>query len=252
MSGFGFWSHDIGGFEGTPSASLFKRWLAFGLLSSHSRLHGSSSYRVPWLFDEEAVDVLRLFTRLKLRLMPYLYEVARTAHAEGVPMMRAMVLEFPDDPGCAHLERQYMLGPDLLVAPVFNDDGDISYYVPEGTWTHYLSGQRVTGPRWVREQHGFSSVPLLVRPGAVIPVGAVDDRPDYPYADGVTLCAYGLEHGARVTVPVGDATFTVVREGDTLRATSSDPATPWALAAGERIARAAAGTGFLSLELESE
>ena len=76
LSGFGFWSHDIGGFEGTPSPALFKRWVAFGLLSSHSRLHGSPSYRVPWLFDEEAVDVLRLFTRLKLRLMPYLYEAA--------------------------------------------------------------------------------------------------------------------------------------------------------------------------------
>jgi alpha-D-xyloside xylohydrolase len=204
---------------------------------------------VPWLFDEESVDVLRLFTRLKLSLMPYLYEAARTAHAEGLPMMRAMVLEFPDDPGCAHLERQYMLGPDLLVAPVFDDQGDVSYYVPEGTWTHFLSGRTVTGPRWVRERHGFLSVPLLVRPGAVIPVGAVQDRPDYDLADGVTLRVYGLERGRQVTVPVGDVTFTVVREGDTLRATCSDPAAAWALAAGERTARAQAGTGFLSLEL---
>ncbi|MFF3447101.1 alpha-xylosidase [Streptomyces sp. NPDC002667] len=251
MSGFGFWSHDIGGFEGTPTPALFKRWIAFGLLSSHSRLHGSSSYRVPWLFDEEAVDVLRLFTRLKVGLMPYLYEAARTAHAEGVPMMRAMVLEFPDDPGCAHLERQYMLGPDLLVAPVFSDEGDVSYYVPEGTWTPYLGGEPVTGPRWVRERHGFLSVPLLVRPGAVIPVGAVDDRPDYDHADGVTLRAYGLERGARVTVPVGPVTFTVVREGNTLRASCSDPSAPWGLAAGGREARAGAGTGFLSLDLES-
>jgi alpha-D-xyloside xylohydrolase len=110
----------------------------------------------------------------------------------------------------------------------------------------------VTGPRWVRERHGFASVPLLVRPGAVIPVGAVDDRPDYHYADGVTLRAYELRQGARVTVPVGDVTFTVVREGRTLRASCSDPAAPWALASGERTARAAAGTGFLSLERESE
>ncbi|MEU9784193.1 alpha-xylosidase [Streptomyces phaeochromogenes] len=252
LSGFGYWSHDIGGFEGTPTPALFKRWLAFGMLSSHSRLHGSSSYRVPWLFDEEAVDVLRLFTRLKLRLMPYLYEAARTAHTEGVPMMRAMLLEFPDDPGCAHLERQYMLGPDLLVAPVFSDDGEVSYYVAEGTWTHFLTGRTVAGPRWVREKHGFSSVPLLVRPGAVIPVGAVDDRPDYPHADGVTLHVYGLDRGAQVTVPVDGVTFTVVREGDTLRASSSDPSAPWALAAGERVARAKAGTGFLSLELGPE
>ncbi|MCX5524421.1 alpha-xylosidase [Streptomyces bobili] len=250
LSGFGFWSHDIGGFEGTPTPALFKRWLAFGLLSSHSRLHGSSSYRVPWLFDEESVDVLRHFTRLKLRLMPYLYEAARVAHEEGTPVMRAMVLEFPDDPGCAHLERQYMLGPDLLVAPVFSDEGDVTYYVPEGTWTHYVTGRTVTGPRWVRERHDAMSVPLLVRPGAVLPVGAHADRPDYAHADGVTLRTYGLERGARVTVRVGEVTFTVVREGDTLRASCGDPVAPWALAAGDRLAHAGAGTGFLTLELD--
>ncbi|GAQ56372.1 alpha-xylosidase [Streptomyces acidiscabies] len=249
LSGFGYWSHDIGGFEGTPTPALFKRWLAFGLLSSHSRLHGSSSYRVPWLFDDESVDVLRLFTRLKLRLMPYLYEAARTAHEEGVPVMRAMVLEFPDDPGCAHLERQYMLGGDLLVAPVFNDEGDVRYYVPEGDWTDFFTGRTVTGPRWVRETHGFLSVPLLVRPGAVIPVGAHADRPDYPYADGVTLRTYGLERGAQVTVRAGEVSFTVVREGNTLRASSSDPVAPWSLAAGDRVARAEAGCGFLTVEL---
>ncbi|WP_460066265.1 alpha-xylosidase [Streptomyces sp. YKOK-I1] len=249
LSGFGFWSHDIGGFEGTPTPALFKRWLAFGLLSSHSRLHGSSSYRVPWLFDEESVDVLRHFTRLKLRLMPYLYDVARVAHEEGLPVMRAMVLEFPDDPGCAQVERQYMLGPDLLVAPVFSDEGDVAYYVPEGTWTDFLTGRTVTGPRWARERHGFRSLPLLVRPGAVLPVGAHADRPDYPHADGVTLRTYGLERGTEVTVRVGDTVFTVVREGDTLRASAGDSPAPWALAAGDRVARAEAGTGFLTLEL---
>ncbi|MFJ6743318.1 alpha-xylosidase [Streptomyces sp. NPDC091279] len=248
LSGFGFWSHDIGGFEGTPTPALFKRWVAFGLLSSHSRLHGSSSYRVPWHFDEESVDVLRHFTRLKLSLMPYLHEAARAAHTEGVPMMRAMVLEFPADPGCAHLERQYMLGPDLLVAPVFDDDGDVTYYVPEGTWTHFLTGETVTGPRWTRERHGFLSVPLLVRPGAVIPVGAVCDRPDYDLADGVTLRAFGLAPGAHVTVAVGDVTFTVTPEDGTLCASCDDPSAPWALAAGDREVRAPAGTGRLALE----
>ncbi|NUR40181.1 MAG: alpha-xylosidase, partial [Streptomyces sp.] len=174
---------------------------------------------------------------------------ARTAHTEGTPVMRAMVLEFPDDPGCAHLERQYMLGPDLLVAPVFSDDGEVAYYVPEGTWTHLVGGETVTGPRWVREKHAFQSVPLLVRPGAVIPVGAVAERPDYDHADGVTLHAYRLRRGDRVMVRVGEVAFTVVREGDTLRASCSDPSAPWGLAAGERTVRAQAGTGFLSLEL---
>jgi alpha-D-xyloside xylohydrolase len=205
LSGFGYWSHDIGGFDGTPDPAVFKRWIAFGLLSSHSRLHGNQSYRVPWLFDEEAVDALRLFTRLKARLMPYLYAAALRAHAEGIPMMRAMVAEFPDDPACTHLDRQYMLGDDLLVAPVFSAAGDVAYYVPAGVWTHVLTGERVRGPRWVREHHGFLSVPLLARPGAVIPVGAVDERPDYDYADGVTLRAYELEDGARVTTTVPSA-----------------------------------------------
>jgi alpha-D-xyloside xylohydrolase len=97
LSGFGFWSHDIGGFESTSTADLYKRWIAFGLLSTHSRLHGSSSYRVPWLYDEESVEVLRFFTQLKCRLMPYLYTQAiLTAHT-GIPMMRAMLLEHPED-----------------------------------------------------------------------------------------------------------------------------------------------------------
>jgi alpha-D-xyloside xylohydrolase len=224
LSGFGYWSHDIGGFEGTPEPALFKRWIAFGLLSSHSRLHGNASYRVPWLLDEEAVHVLRMFTKLKARLMPYLYRASLQAHTEGVPMMRAMVLEFPDDPACTHLERQYMLGDDLLVAPVFRADGDVSYYVPEGTWTHVLTGAEVTGPRWHREQHSFMSVPLLARPGAVIPVGAVEDRPDYDYAEGVTLQVYQLADrvSRTVRIPVADprhepVAFTVSRTGPVIR-----------------------------------
>lgn len=205
-SGFGYWSHDIGGFEGTPDAAVFKRWIAFGLLSSHSRLHGSGSYRVPWLFDDEAVDVLRHFTRLKLRLMPYLAAAAEEAHREGVPIMRPMLLEFPDDPTAAYLDRQYMLGPDLLVAPVLSPDGLVTYYVPAGAWTHLVTGERVTGPGWVTEKHDVDSVPVLVRPGAVIPTGARDDRPDYAWADGVRLRLFAPVEGqrTRVRVPAPD------------------------------------------------
>jgi alpha-D-xyloside xylohydrolase len=199
MSGFGFWSHDIGGFEGEPDAAVFKRWIPFGLLSSHSRLHGNTSYRVPWLFDEEAVEVLRRFTRLKHRLMPYLYAAALEAHRSGTPMMRAMAVEFPKDPACAHLDRQYLLGGDLLVAPIFSADGDVTYYVPAGRWARLVGGEPVEGPRWVRERHGFDSLPLLVRPGAVIAEGARDDRPDYEFADGMTLRIYMPVDGERWT-----------------------------------------------------
>jgi alpha-D-xyloside xylohydrolase len=234
MSGFGFWSHDIGGFEGTPTAALFKRWIPFGLLSSHSRLHGNFSYRVPWHFDEESVDVLRRYTKLKARLMPYLYQAAVTAHRDGIPMLRAMIVEFPDDPACVHLDRQYLLGDDLLVAPVFTEDGTVSYYVPAGTWTHFLTGEQLHGPAWVREQHDFTSLPLLARPGAVIPVGSIDDRPDYDYTDDVTLHAYQLGEGTvRTVIPTttGEpaATFTTTRTGDEIHVSVDHPPLSWRL-----------------------
>lgn len=140
-SGFGFWSHDIGGFEGAfPDPAVYKRWVAFGMLGSHSRLHGSTVYRVPWLFDEEdekngvalvpgqtAVDVVREFTKLKLELMPYVYQLGLPPHVNGTPVMRSMFVEFPDDPACRTLDRQYMFGPSMLVAPVFTYSGEVSY-----------------------------------------------------------------------------------------------------------------------------
>ncbi len=219
LSGFGFWSHDIGGFEGMPRADLYKRWIAFGLLSSHSRLHGSTSYRVPWLFDQESVEVLARFTRLKCRLMPYLYAKADEASRIGVPVMRAMILEFPEDPACAYLDRQYMLGDSILVAPVFSEDGIVDYYLPAGEWTSLITGEVKHGPGWQRERHDFTSLPLMVREGSMIAMGARDDRPDYPYAEDVTAALYRLAPGksARITVPRpsgGDAgTIEASRDG---------------------------------------
>jgi len=235
-SGFGYWSHDIGGFEGTPDPAVFKRWIAFGLLSSHSRLHGSGSPRVPWVFDDEAVDVLRLFTKLKLSLMPYLMATASAVSSDGTPMMRPMFLEFPDDPTCSFADRQYMLGSDLLVAPVMNADGVVTFYLPAGVWTHCLTGETVVGGRWPTQTHAFDSLPLYVRPGAVIPVGAVDDRPDYPWAEGVSLRMYQPADSATVTVsvptaagPDGAAVFSIERTGDAVTAelTDGDVGTWW-------------------------
>jgi len=202
LSGFGFWSHDIGGVEQTAPADVYKRWCAFGLLSSHSRLHGSSTYRVPWLYDEEAVDVLRFFTKLKCRLMPYLFAKACEAHEEGVPVMRAMTLEFPDDPACDYLDRQYMLGDSLLVAPILWPDGGVDYYLPEGRWTNFITNQVVEGGRWVFEKHGYLSLPLMAKPNTIIPVGANDGRPDYDFGDGVTFHVFELQDGATATARV--------------------------------------------------
>lgn len=227
-SGFGFWSHDISGFEQTAPADVYKRWAAFGLLSSHSRLHGSSSYRVPWLFDEESCDVVRKFTRLKCRLMPYLYGVAVEAHEHGTPMMRPMMLEFPDDPACDTLDRQYMMGESLLVAPVFHADSHVDYYLSDGLWTSLLDGRKVQGGHWQKETHDFLSLPLMVRPGTVLPMGKHDDRPDYDYTDGLELHVYQLAEGQTVTVKIPDlkgqlaATYTVtMKNGQAEVATDS-------------------------------
>ncbi len=223
LSGFGFWSHDIGGFEQTANADVYKRWIAFGLLSSHSRLHGSSSYRVPWNYDDEAVAVLSKFTKLKCSLMPYLYRAAIQSHERGTPMLRAMALEFPEDRACDYLDLQYMLGDSLLVAPVFRRDGSVSYYVPEGKWTNLLDGTVIEGPRWVHEAHNFLSLPLLVRPNSVIPIGSRSDRPDYDYSDRVTLQVFQLEDGKQVSVEIPDLNgkietkFEVSREGNSIQ-----------------------------------
>jgi len=187
LSGFSFWSHDIGGFENTSPADVYKRWCAFGLLSSHSRLHGSKSYRVPWAYDGEAVDVLRYFTQWKCRLMPYLYQLAEIAHETGVPLMRAMLLEFQEDPACEYLDRQYMLGDSLLVAPVMQEDGAVTYYLPAGTWTHLFTGKSVVGNCWLKETYDFMSLPIFVRENTILALGNNQERPDYDYLDQVTF-----------------------------------------------------------------
>lgn len=202
MSGFGFWAHDIGGFEHTSTADVYKRWVAFGLLSSHSRLHGSQSYRVPWLYDEEAVDVVRTFTRLKASLMPYLYQTSIDTSRSGVPTMRSMVLEFTEDKNCSYLDKQYMLGDSLLVAPIFNDEGIGSFYLPKGTWTDFFTGEAIDGGVWVEKKYDYLHLPLMVRENAIVAVGACDDKPDYDYADGTELRVYALSDGQKTETTV--------------------------------------------------
>jgi alpha-D-xyloside xylohydrolase len=235
LSGFGFWSHDISGFEHTAPPDIYKRWVAFGLLSSHSRLHGSTSYRVPWLFGDEAVDVLRHFTKLKSKLMPYLFDKAVEATDKGLPMMRAMVLEFNEDPTCGPLDLQYMLGDSLLVAPIFNTEGDVQYYLPEGAWTNFFTGEVVNGGRWLFEQYDYFSLPLMVRPNTLLAIGANDQRPDYDYADDVELHLFELGDGSSASARVVDVkgapelVVAAEREGNCIRVSAVDAGQPWTL-----------------------
>jgi len=165
LSGFSYWSHDIGGFEDKSTPDVYKRWSAFGLLSSHSRLHGSTSYRVPWNYDEESVDVLRHYVELKKSLMPYINVAREEAENYGFPVMRPMVLEFQNDPVCAFLDKQYMLGGKILVAPVFDEDGWVEFYLPEGTWTSVDGKDKrvVETGRFFKEKRGYMEMPVYVK-----------------------------------------------------------------------------------------
>jgi len=179
------------------------------------------------------VDVLRHFTKLKCRLMPYLYGLACEAHARGIPTLRAMLLEFPNDPACDVLDRQYMLGDALLVAPVLRHDNGVDYYLPDGRWTHFFTNEVREGGRWQRETYDLLSLPLWVRPNTILPLGAIDSRPDYDFADGVTFHLFALEEGAAVsrTVPNlhGETSLTLYarREGSTLHFTAAGATKPW-------------------------
>ena len=204
LGGFGFWSHDISGFESTATPDIYKRWCQFGLLSSHSRLHGSASYRVPWLFDEEACDILREFVNLKCRLMPYIYGQAVKSHVKGTPLLRPMFLDFPQDRACDTLDRQYMLGDSLLVAPIFKESGEVDYYLPAGTWVNIITGEKKTGGRWLKETHDYHSLPVMLRPNTILPLGNNDQVPDYDYADQVTLVIGEFEEGAQACVEIPD------------------------------------------------
>ncbi|EPT7003495.1 alpha-xylosidase [Cronobacter malonaticus] len=235
LSGFGFWSHDIGGFENTAPAHVYKRWCAFGLLSSHSRLHGSKSYRVPWAYDDEACDVVRHFTQLKCRLMPYLYRQSVSAHECGTPVMRAMMLEFPDDPACDYLDRQYMLGDSVLVAPVFSEAGDVAFYLPPGRWTHLWHNDELDGGRWHKQRHDFLSLPVYVRDNTLLALGNNEQKPDYAWHEGTAFQLFNLADGAeaRCEVPAanGETVFTlcVKREGKRLMVEGRGHAVGWTL-----------------------
>jgi alpha-D-xyloside xylohydrolase len=165
---------------------------------------------------------VRKFSKLKIQLMPYLFQAAVQAHTTGIPVMRPMALEFPEDPACTYLDQQYMLADSLLVAPVMSSDGWVTFYVPKGTWTNILDGTALEGPSWVTQQHDALSLPVLARSGSVIPISACDDRPDYDWANSVRLHVYALAEDATVITSIPSssgatsAVFQTSRRGDRL------------------------------------
>ncbi len=190
MSGFGFWSHDISGFENTATPDVYKRWSQFGLLSTHSRLHGNTSYRVPWNFDEEAVEVVRFFSELKCTLIPYLFNSAINTSKTGIPSMSSMVFNFQDDLNCHYLDLQYILGDSILVAPIFNEDSIGEYYLPKGKWTHLITNESKEGGLWYKEKYDYFSLPVFVKENTIMPIGKINNKTVYNFEKNIEFNFY--------------------------------------------------------------
>jgi len=172
LSGFTFWSHDIGGFMGKTNEDLYARWLPFGLLTSHSRSHGFPP-REPWEFGEAFTNAFRRAVEMRYRLMPYIYAQAKDSSARGLPMLRALFVEFPEDTGSWSIEDEYLFGSDILVAPLLEaGTKGRDVYLPPGNWIDYQTGRLFTAG-WHQIEAGTIPVVMLVREGAAIPQIAV-------------------------------------------------------------------------------
>jgi alpha-D-xyloside xylohydrolase len=223
LSGVPFWSHDVGGFTGTPSPELYARWAQFGALSPLVRFHGTTS-RLPWDFPEFAAGIAVEALRLRYRLMPYIYSAAVDSARTGAPMMRALLVDSPDDPAAWDAELEYRLGLDLLVAPMVDPDGTRQVYLPSGDWIDYWSGTVHSGLRYLPVTRPPDQIPLFVRHGALIPVAPpADTLGDAPFAD-VTVVSWGAVNGHTVIRDTdGDTAVTTTRSGDRFEVTVQGP-----------------------------
>lgn len=209
LSGYGFWSADIGGFRGTPSPELYVRWAAFGLLgTSHARFHGTTP-REPWHYGPAAVDAVRTFARERYRLLPHLYTAAEIARRRGIPVMRPLVLEFQDDHGARTCGTELLLGDALLVAPVLDSGGQRDVYLPDAEWVDYWTGEQVAGGRTHARDVDLDEIPVYLRAGRLVP----RQDPDHGVADGLpdSLELYGTLADGTASGDVYDEDAEVLR-----------------------------------------
>ncbi len=193
LSGFTYWSHDIGGFVKKSPEALYRRWLPFGMLTSHSRVHGAPP-KEPWAYSDHFVEQFKAATDMKYRLMPYIYTQAYLASQQGLPMMRAMLVEYPKDQNCWLVDDQYLLGSDLLVAPLFEEFNEREVYLPEGVWYDYQTNKRYTGGQRVVIEAAEIPIIVLARGGAVIPQAAPAASTELIDWEAITGMAYRAEN----------------------------------------------------------
>lgn len=228
LSGFPLWSHDIGGYSGTPGKELYIRWMQFGALSPIMQFHGITG-REPWWYDRETIDITRFYFTLRERLQPYLRRWGEDARQHGTPIMRPLIWYYPDDPATHSIDDQYLLGPDILVAPIVDDTPSRTVYLPEGSWIDLWTQQRHEGPRTIQSTPELHQIPLFVRASAlpafwnllegapapsesalrVEPVGATNERGiipqriHFPARGGLRTVAYRVTNLSDQMQPIG-------------------------------------------------
>lgn len=176
LSGFSFWSHDMGGFVTASPEDIYRRWLPFGFLSSHTRAHGAPPTE-PWLISESFTEAFRACAEMKYKLMPYVYAQAKDCTEHGLPMVRALLVEFPHDKGAWYVEDEYMFGSQMLVAPLLESGNSRDVYLPEGKWIDYQTGKVYEGGYQTIEAGEIPAV-ILVRDGSLIPHAPLAQRTD--------------------------------------------------------------------------
>ena len=188
LSGFSFWSHDMGGFVTASPEDIYRRWLPFGFLSSHTRAHGAPPTE-PWLISESFTDAFRACAEMKYKLMPYVYAQAKDCTERGLPMVRALLVEFPQDPGAWLVEDEYMFGSQILVAPLMESGNERMVYLPKGKWIDYQTGKVYSGGYQTIEAGDIPAI-ILVKDGSLIPHAPLAQRTDQIDWNAIELKAY--------------------------------------------------------------
>jgi len=199
LSGFPFYSHDVGGFSGLPSPELYIRWIQLGAFSSHVRCHGQPP-REPWAYGPQTEALFRRYMDLRYRLMPYIYSEALACVQSSLPMLRALVLEYQHDPTTYTIEDQYLFGRSILVAPILSNHEKRKVYLPAGNWIEYWQKTQLKGPAWIEIEAPLETLPLYVKSGSILPYGPALQHIGEKACDPLTLEIYTPEGNQEYTV----------------------------------------------------
>ena len=227
MSGFQFWSHDIGGFCGTINEQLLIRWMQLGMFISHSRIHGFGDREI-YKFGKETFRICRDYIQLRYRLLPYIYGSARQCIATSLPLARPLVVEFPDDPTVWNMSDEFLFGDHLLVAPIFDETNRRRVYLPAGRWFDWWTKKPLAGSQWLDVKADIETIPLYVREGAVIPVGPVLNYVGEKPVDQLDLVIAPFTKSGKTVfeIPVNDTwlkvTYTAAKGRHTLTTGKTD------------------------------